>query len=247
MQHVLATVFLSLVVWLAALPTGTRADDDTPMGLMWNRTGLPAVFPLQMKTTPGADYLVILTDAETETDVLAAYAKGGAFFRVLVPPGRYAVRIHYGSDWQGEERLFGTGPDTGLVTLPEPLRFGVRGLGTKSGHLVDLRGVVRRGEESAQVTPLDLCQGYRTVVVDPGDLPLLQDPVPDYRTLLPAELYAFNGGSLPYRSFLSREQLSPADRAFAQLRFERLHAPKNRQPATRSFRFELSTRSRPCW
>ena len=72
--------FLTACVFAFGL---ARAETERPAGLMWNRTGLPAVFPLQIKTTPGADYLVILSDAETDFDALAAYARGGDFSAFL--------------------------------------------------------------------------------------------------------------------------------------------------------------------
>jgi len=57
-----------------------QAQGDGPRpGLMWNRTGLPAVFPLQVKTRPGQNYVLLLSDEQTDADALAAYITGGAF------------------------------------------------------------------------------------------------------------------------------------------------------------------------
>ncbi len=132
-------------------------------GLMWHRSGLPAVFPLQVKTLGPQDYYVTLTDFETEETVLAAYIEGGRFFRVLVPPGTFEVRFAYGNIWQGEEALFGPEGKTSFFDMPDPLTFGVRNYNTKGGHLVDLRDI-SPGQE-ARVVPeaLFLCQGVRLV------------------------------------------------------------------------------------
>lgn len=73
---------MALLIW-----AGTPAIAETlSEGLMWNRTGLPAVFPLQVDTVPGNNYVMRLSDPATGVDLLAAYVIGGKFFRVLVPP-----------------------------------------------------------------------------------------------------------------------------------------------------------------
>ncbi|MBY6055580.1 hypothetical protein [Leisingera daeponensis] len=123
-------------------------------GLMWNRTGLPAVFPLQVKTPAGADYYLVLSGSGG--DALAAYIEGGAFFKVLVPPGRYVLRIASGSGWQSEDRLFG--PETLVFEMPEPLDFAVRGAGIKAGHLVTLARQPRGGGLRAEVKGQFVCQ-----------------------------------------------------------------------------------------
>lgn len=134
-------------------------------GLMWHRSGLPAVFPLQVKTLGPQDYYVTLTDVDSDKTVLAAYIEGGRFFRVLVPPGTFAVRFAYGNVWQGEEALFGPDGKTMFFDMPEALTFGVRNFNTKGGHLVDLRDI-SPGEEARG---LDLCQGMRLVRLEPSD------------------------------------------------------------------------------
>jgi hypothetical protein len=127
----------------AAAPSGASAQSGGPdtnapgHGLMWQRTGLPAVFPLHVKTNPGEDYFMRISDAETDADALAAYIEGGRYFKVLVPPGRYQVRFAVGQRWQGEDTLFGT-EGTRLFEVPQPLTFEVVGLGAKAGHIVDL-------------------------------------------------------------------------------------------------------------
>ncbi len=129
-------VLLACLV-LVALAAGAAAETERPRsGLMWNRTGLPAVFPLQVKSPPGADYYLVLSSEESGDEALAAYFKGGAFFKVLVPPGRFVLHFASGSGWQGERRLFG--PETRVFKLPDVLEFAIRGAGIKGGHKITL-------------------------------------------------------------------------------------------------------------
>ncbi len=132
----LVSLFLAPVLLMAQT---VPLDDDKPrQGLMWNRTGLPAVFPLHVKTTIGEDYVLLLSDPQTGADVLAAFIVGGRFFRVLVPPGTFRVRFAAGVTWQGADTMFGRAGQTRIIEMPELLTFEVKGLRTKSGHLIDL-------------------------------------------------------------------------------------------------------------
>jgi len=119
------TVMRLVLALLALLPLAALASDRPEPGLMWNRTGLPLVFPLQVKTPPGADYIVTLTDADS----------GGLVLRGLAPPGTYRVHFDYGTVWHDDEARFA---DQKTVHLDDPLTFETRGIGRKAGHLVDL-------------------------------------------------------------------------------------------------------------
>ncbi len=125
---------------------------------MWNRSGLPAVFPLQIKTPPGQDYFLTLIDQRSDAAVLAAYIEGGVFFKVLVPPGIFRLRFAAGNGWQGEDDLFGPGAQTDMFELRQPLAFETRGLGIKAGHVVSLSK--RRPGQMAQADLKDqlICQ-----------------------------------------------------------------------------------------
>lgn len=144
-------------IWLALVVPG--GADERPEGLLWNRSGLPAQLPLQIRTAAGADYLLHLRDIGTGRDVLAAYIRGGEFFRVLVPPGRYQLQLASGTDWQGEAARFG--PATRRFVLDPPLTFGAS-VARKEGHIVDLRDL-------GDVTTRDfaICQ---RLVLDPQSL-----------------------------------------------------------------------------
>lgn len=133
MKGMRAQVGIILIFVLLAM---TATAEQRPKGLLWHRSGLAATLPLQVKTDPAADYLLHLRDAETGKTVLAAYIRGGEFFRVLVPPGLYELLFAYGTDWQGEEDLFGR--DTRYILLKPPLSFGAT-LSRREGHMIDLR------------------------------------------------------------------------------------------------------------
>lgn len=127
-------LIISLCLSLALLTNRAQADTPEP-GLLWNRTGLPAVFPLQVKAPEGANYVMTLLHDETGAPALAAYVEGGRFFKVLVPPGRFVVRFTSDIDAQVE---VSRQDEAGVVQLKDPLVFAVLDAGTKGGHLVDL-------------------------------------------------------------------------------------------------------------
>ena len=162
----IGSIFLAL--WLCALSTFAIAGNDDVIpaspttGLMWNRTGLPAVFPLQVKSPPGQDYFMTLINDETGEDALAAYFIGGAFFKVLVPPGAFRLRFATGDVWQGEDDLFGPGVNTRVFELKKPLTFAVRNLNTKAGHLVNITDVKSGQFVEAAVKDQFICQSMRT-------------------------------------------------------------------------------------
>lgn len=189
-MRIIGAALLALAVSAAALP----AEERPETGLLWRQGDLPAIFPLQVKTLPGKDYFLLLVEVETGTNRLAAYLRGGEFFRVLVPPGRYALHIAYGSDWLGEAQLFGDGPAAGSMILRDPLSFEVKGLGRKSGHIVDLRGGTHASPALAGREDWALCQSLR---LDPESLLWIPSawPVPRFerdgsslRPVLPQDL-----------------------------------------------------------
>lgn len=151
---------LALLICLS-LPLAALAE-ERPRGLLWSATPLPRTFPLQVKSTPGTDYLLTLRDAETGAGVLAAYVRGGSFFRVLVPPGRFRVDLAAGrpDDWRDEVARFG--PGTEDLRLDAVLEFRVIGTARRAGHILDLRGPAR-----LVAVPFDLCE---RLALDPDSL-----------------------------------------------------------------------------
>lgn len=162
-SYALALVLLS---WLA--PPGLAYTDKAhpvsgphTTGLMWNRTGLPAVFPLQVKSQLGRDYFLTLINNETGEDALAAYIEGGSFFKVLVPPGEFRVSFAAGLVWRGEEELFGSGTLTHVFELENPLTFEIRNPGIKAGHIVDLSPMSLDQLAQADTKEQLICQTFR--------------------------------------------------------------------------------------
>lgn len=171
MVHTIGGTLRAVLILLIMAGSAHSASENIskpPHGLMWNRTGLPSVFPLQVKTAQDSDYVMVLSDPDTETDVLAAFIEGGEFFRVLVPPGSYNVRFSSGGDWRGDDAMFWEG-ETRLIEMPDTLTFEVRGLRTKGGHLIDLTQVKGSDLADLRVMPELICQRIVWVTDRCGD------------------------------------------------------------------------------
>ncbi|RYH09981.1 hypothetical protein [Tropicimonas sp. IMCC6043] len=147
-------------VWLAAAIAAV-GETAPPHGLAWNRSGLPAVFPLQVQTDPGRAFRLTLRQVDTDEAVLAADIEGGRFFRVLVPPGVFRLQFEYGNLWQGEAARFGSGAETGIFTLPDTLTFEILGSATRIGHIVDLTGFSPDRPPAPDIRQQRICQGLR--------------------------------------------------------------------------------------
>lgn len=119
------------------------------MGLIWNHSGLPATLPLQVRSPEGADHVIFLTRDGASTPEVAGFFHGGAFFRLLVPPGDWRIRIASGRAWQGEAALFG--PETAWRDLPQPLHFGA-GKSRLNGHALTLT------DDAITVAPQTICR-----------------------------------------------------------------------------------------
>lgn len=155
---------LICLLLLIALSQPVRADDQPRTGLMWNRSGLPATLPLVVVTTPGTDHVVFLSGADG-TDIMAGYIVGGEFFRLLVPPGTWHVRIAHGQRWQDGDLPFG--PDTEWTRIARPMTFGA-GISRRHGHIIRL--IESNGRmQVASIGPLDQCQSL-TITTDVIDL-----------------------------------------------------------------------------
>ncbi|WP_422049614.1 hypothetical protein [Shimia sp.] len=152
------------ILFFILVATGAAAQ-ERPQGLLWNKTGLPATIPLQIKTTAEADYVLRLRAYETGEMALAAYIRGGEFFRVLVPPGFYELLFASGQDWQGEPELFGL--ETREFRLDPPLIFNSTAT-RREGYLIDLQD-----QEAITIRLLATCDRR---AVDPDSLRGTRDP-----------------------------------------------------------------------
>jgi len=166
MAQVFCGGFLFALILLPG-PAAAGSQVEPPRtGLLWHQSGLPATFPLQVRTPAGQDYHLTLIDVETQRPVLAAYIAGGRFFRVLVPPGTFILRFDHGQIWLGHVERFGSGDGTGAFILEPPLTFAIDGINRKAGHLVDLRGAFQP-EPVVDVWPDAICQSI-DVTLEPS-------------------------------------------------------------------------------
>ncbi len=154
-----------LGLWTPPASASTEKADKGSVpqtaGLMWNRTGLPAVFPLVVKSPKGRDYFLTLINNKTGEEALAAYIQGGSFFKVLVPPGEFRLSFAAGIVWEGEENLFGPGKLTQVFELEMPLTFEVRNPNIKAGHIVDMSMITRDQMVQADTKEQLICQTLR--------------------------------------------------------------------------------------
>ncbi len=123
---VLTVVLLAAAVEAEGASAGVAVE---PLGSCGNAS-------LAGQDEPGRRLPASSSRCRTGENVLAAYIRGGEFFRVLVPPGRYELLFASGSDWRGEAALFG--PATQRFELDAPLDFQAK-MSRKDGHLIDLR------------------------------------------------------------------------------------------------------------
>ena len=154
-----------ITVVLLFMTASSAFAQGRPQGLLWNRTGLPATIPLQIKTTEDADYLLRLREYETGDMALAAYIRGGEFFRVLVPPGFYELVFTSGTDWLGGAEQFGDMKDE--FRLDPPLIFNSTAT-RREGYLIDVRDM-----EAITIRLLATCDRR---AVDPDSLRGLREP-----------------------------------------------------------------------
>lgn len=106
-------------------------------GLLWNKSGLPLVFPLHVQTDVGLALYVRLHELDRGEAQMAAFHPGNdPLFRVLCPPGGWRLVISTGRVWEDEEQMFGAGTE---VLYDNEVSFGVIGMRTRQGVLVDLR------------------------------------------------------------------------------------------------------------
>lgn len=247
-----ATRFLAvLILCLGVTHAWADAGSDRPNGLMWNRTGLPAVFPLHVKTDPGRDYVIVLQDTVDGSHDLAAYARGGTVMRVLVPPGTFTIIVQYGQRWKGDRDGFGHGADAGVMVLPDPLSFRVQGLGTKSGHMIDLRGAIDNPAAEVQIEARAICQTRRRVV---DATPQRRDRISFDRAwerqrnaILPSQMTAPRLPLPVYPQFGPPDPLDQRGRELAYLRYQNRHPPFGVPPDNLRLSSRLETRLTPCW
>ena len=127
---------LLVLLFLLALPVPALAEDRPRAGLLWNRSGLPATFPLVVRSSQGTDHVLYVTDPEDRAPVMAGYIRGGEVFRLLLPPGEWRLRFASGRDWQGGDRLFG--PATAWTEMQDNVDLKVLGIDRRRAYVITL-------------------------------------------------------------------------------------------------------------
>lgn len=158
---------LTVLILFLLIPALAAADDRPRAGLLWNASGLPATFPLQVGTPPGRDHVVHVIDPDSGNPVMAGYIRGGEFFRMLVPPGRWRLRFAHGRGWQGEAGLFG--PGTEWTDMEQVLDFRTIGRDRRRAYIVTLT------EENGRVNIVGADPRMECQMIlrdDPGDWPV---------------------------------------------------------------------------
>ena len=97
----LVGLLLSALVSGLAPQLGAAPPDP---GILRVSTTLPRTLPLHIRSPDGLSILVDVTDAVSGAEVMRAFGKGGAMFRVLLPPGQFRLRIAVGRGCQCRQR-----------------------------------------------------------------------------------------------------------------------------------------------
>jgi hypothetical protein len=84
-----------------------------------------AIAPFEIKSSPGANYLVKLEDSLSGQDVMTIFVQGGNTVQVDVPLGTYLVKYASGEHWYGYVDLFGK--DTAYAKADETFSFFTEG------------------------------------------------------------------------------------------------------------------------
>jgi len=77
--------------------------------------------PFTVKSAPGMNYLVKLSDSITNAPTLTIFVRGGSTVKVKVPLGTYTVKYAAGEKWYGDKNLFG--PSTGYSKASDLFTF----------------------------------------------------------------------------------------------------------------------------
>ena len=131
MRRLFALLILS-VLPVVAPPAVAVAEDRPRAGLMWNRSGLPATFPLVVKTPAGDDYVLFVADPQD-----------GRLDLLVVPAGprlalaARAVRMRRG-DLADAPDVVHTRVDAITLHVPAGTPFNVDGELVEAGPVVEV-------------------------------------------------------------------------------------------------------------
>lgn len=108
-----------------------------------------AVAPFSIMTESGRNYFAKLVDKNTGQVAMTIFVRGGQTVKTKVPLGSYEFRYASGTQWYGEEHLFG--PGTNCQKAAKVLDFCRNGT-TTMGHTVQL---IKRVDGNLPTTPMN--------------------------------------------------------------------------------------------
>ena len=76
-------------------------------GAIRNHTSASRVAPLEIKTSPGSNYLVKLEDVSSKQNVIDVFVYGGKTLEIEVPLGSFLIKYASGEIWYGYQYNFG--------------------------------------------------------------------------------------------------------------------------------------------
>ncbi len=109
-----------------------------------------AIAPFTIRSQGGNNFLVKLSDADSGTDVMTIFVRGGEDVETSVPIGTYIVKYASGTTWYGYDQLFG--PQTGYSKADETFDFVQEG-DTVKGFSVTLYAVEGGNLSTSTLSP----------------------------------------------------------------------------------------------
>ena len=98
------------IVRATPLPFNQPIQPIPPNGEVVKYTRAPSLAPFQIKSSPGSNYLIKISDFDTTQPVMTIFVRGGEHFTVKVPLGQFTIKYASGDTWYGYNYFFG--PET---------------------------------------------------------------------------------------------------------------------------------------
>ena len=86
-----------------------KALDLPPNGEVHYFEQKESIAPFNINTQPNTNYFIKLVDHNTGQLALTIFVRGGQNVNIQVPLGSYELRYALGTNWYGEDQLFGPG------------------------------------------------------------------------------------------------------------------------------------------
>ncbi len=108
-----------------------------PSGEVRAIKNISRVAPLEIRTSPGKNYLVKLSYVNSRETVISVFVRGGDTVKIKAPLGTYTLKYASGDTWYGYKNNIWFGPSTTYTKADESLIFTSTGNGYY-GHTVTL-------------------------------------------------------------------------------------------------------------